>query len=123
MDMQNGLFADAIAQVLTRFASDFEVYLSDSPDQTEELCVDGMANLVLMEAVPFGSRSLEARLRLRDRLRRLRPACRIVLVVDEKTDPKLAENVRTAKKDGLIDQFIYSSISSEYLSALIDTLC
>ena len=121
--MQNGLFADAIAQVLTRFASDFEVYLSDSPDQTEELCVDGMANLVLMEAVPFGSRSLEARLRLRDRLRSLRPACRIVLVVDEKTDPKLAENVRTAKKDGLIDQFIYSSISSEYLSALIDTLC
>ena len=121
--MQNGLFADAIAQVLTRFASDFEVYLSDSPDQTEELCVDGMANLVLMEAVPFGSRSLEARLRLRDRLRCLRPACSIVLFVDEKTDPKLAENVRTAKKDGLIDQFIYSSISSEYLSALIDTLC
>ena len=32
------------------------------------------------------------------------------------------EQVREAKKQGLIDQFIYGSISATYLAALMDTL-
>ena len=43
-------------------------------------------------------------------------------VVDENTEKKLADKVRQAKKDGLIDNFIYGSVSSTYLSAVIDTL-
>ena len=54
-------------------------------------------------------------------------SCRIVrcclnLVVDENTEKKLADKVRQVKKDGLIDNFIYGSVSSTYLSAVIDTL-
>lgn len=45
-----------------------------------------------------------------------------MLVVDENSESELAEQVRQAKKDGLIDQFIYGSISAGYLVALIDTL-
>ena len=45
-----------------------------------------------------------------------------VLVVDENTERKLADKVRQAKKDGLIDNFIYGSVSATYLSAVIDTL-
>ena len=64
------------------------------------------------------------------RTNRLRPdggACRIVrcclnLVVDENTEKKLADKVRQVKKDGLIDNFIYGSVSSTYLSAVIDAL-
>ena len=43
-------------------------------------------------------------------------------VVDENTEKKLADKVRQAKKDGLIDNFIYGSVSSAYLSAVIETL-
>ena len=50
------------------------------------------------------------------------PGCKIVLVVDENTEKKLADKVRQAKKDGLIDNFIYGSVSSTYLSAVIDAL-
>ena len=35
---------------------------------------------------------------------------------------KLADKVRRAKKDGLIDNFIYGSVSATYLSAVIDAL-
>ena len=33
-----------------------------------------------------------------------------------------ARQVRQAKKEGLIDQFIYASVSANYLVALMDTL-
>ena len=34
----------------------------------------------------------------------------------------LGDQVRRAKTDGLIDGFFYSSVSSDYLSAMIDAL-
>ena len=40
----------------------------------------------------------------------------------EITEQQLAARVRQAKKDGVIDNFIYGSVSSTYLSAVIDTL-
>ena len=45
-----------------------------------------------------------------------------VLEVDETSEPQIAEQVCQAKKDGLIDQFIYGSISANYFVALMDTL-
>lgn len=50
------------------------------------------------------------------------PHCKIVLIVDENAEKELARHVLQAKKDGLIDNFIYGSVSDAYLSAVIDTL-
>ena len=38
VDMQNALFADAIAVALQKFDSDFEVCQSESPAKTTDLC-------------------------------------------------------------------------------------
>ena len=38
VDMQNALFADAISTALKKFNSDFDVYQSEKPDKTAELC-------------------------------------------------------------------------------------
>ena len=65
---------------------------------------------------------LEQRLDLCRRLRQGLPGCQVALVVDEVCEPQLADQVRRAKKDGLIDGFFYSSVSSDYLSAMIDAL-
>ena len=46
----------------------------------------------------------------------------MVFFVDENAEMELAQQVKQAKKDGLIDQFIYGSISAAYLTALIDAL-
>lgn len=122
VDMQNVLFADAIATALRDFDSDFEVFKSESPDKTLDLCADTEANILIMEVTAYMPWKLEERMKIRDELRKVNPDCKIVFVVDENTEKKLADKVRRAKKDGLIDNFIYGSVSSTYLSAVIDAL-
>ena len=120
--MQNGLFADAIATALRNFDSGFEVYQSESPDKTADMCADTQANVLIMEVTAYTPWKLEERMKIRNEVKSQKPDCKIVLVVDENTEKKLADKVRQAKKDGLIDNFIYGSVSSTYLSAVIDAL-
>lgn len=122
VDMQNALFAYAIATALQKFDSDFEVCQSDSPDKTADLCVFTEANILIMEVTAYTPWKLEERMKIRAELKKTNPNCKIVLVVDENTEKKLADKVRQAKKDGLVDNFIYGSVSSTYLSAVIDAL-
>lgn len=122
VDMQNALFADAIATALRDFDSEFEVFPSESPDKTADMCADTQANVLIMEVTAYTPWKIEERMKIRDELRKVNPDCKIVFVVDENTEKKLADKVRRAKKDGLIDNFIYGSVSATYLSAVIDTL-
>ena len=122
IDMQNILFADAVAEALRNFDSDLEPFMSENPDKTLSLCDTVLANVLIMEVTTYPSRTLEERLKIRNALKRKHPDCKIVLVVDENTERKLADRVRQAKKDGLVDNFIYGSVSSIYLSAVIDAL-
>ena len=122
VDMQNALFTDAIATALRNFDSDFEVYQSESPAKTTDMCAFTEANILIMEVTAYTSWKLEGLMKIRNDVKAQSPSCKIVLVVDENTEKKLADKVRQAKKDGLIDSFIYGSVSSTYLSAVIDAL-
>ena len=122
VDMQNALFADAIATALRDFDSDFEVFPSESPDKTTVMCADTQANVLIMEVTAYTPWKIEERMKIRDKVKSYCHDCKIVLVVDENTEKKLADKVRRAKKDGLIDNFLYGSVSATYLSAVIDTL-
>lgn len=53
--------------------------------------------------------------KLRDRVRELCPDCKIALMVDSNTERQAAKDIRDAKKNGLIDQFFYGSMTAEYL--------
>lgn len=122
IDMHNHLFADALAEALYKFDPDFDPVISAGPEKTVDLCNTVFANILIMEVSNNASMRLENRLDIRDVLKRNHFPCKIVLVVDENREEKLADQVRQAKKDGLIDNFIYGSISSSYLSAVIDAL-
>ena len=122
IDMKNSLFSDAIKQALARFDSDFEAYNTDKPNETAELCRILHPYALIMEVTASTPWNLEKRLALRDEVKARYPDCKIVLVVDENAEKRLADKVRQAKKDGLIDNFIYCSISATYLSAVIDAL-
>ena len=122
VDMQNALFADAIATALQKFDSDFDVYQSESPAKTTDMCVFTDENILIMEVTAYTPWKLEEHMKIRKEVKAQNPGCKIVLVVDENTEKKLADKVRQAKKDGLIDNFIYGSVSSTYLSAVIDAL-
>lgn len=120
--MQNYLFADAVAKALRREESDFEVYMSESPDRTVDLCRACVPYALLMEVTRFHPLMLAERMRIKSDVKKLSPGCKMVLIVDENAENELAQEVKQAKKDGLIDQFIYSSISATYLTALVDSL-
>jgi len=122
VDMQNVLFADAIATALRNFDSDFEVYQSESPNTTLYMCIDTQANVLIMEVTAYSPWKIDERLKIRNAVKKQNSDCKIVFVVDENTEKKLADKVRLAKKDGLIDNFVYGSVSATYLSAVIDTL-
>lgn len=121
LDMQNRLFSDAISSEIERYDPDFEVYVSETTTQTESLCMEVQANILIMEVSSNGLCGIMDRMQIRNHLKRALPQCKIVLMVDEETDSKLADRVKQAKKDDLIDGFLYGSVSSAYLTAMIDT--
>ena len=122
LDMQCNMFAEAISQALMRSDPDFAVCRADSPSDTVHLCRSMAAYAVIMEVTGYTPWRLSERLNLREQIKRQVPGCKIVLLVDEKADAALALAVRQAKKDGLADNFIYGSVSPEYLAAVMDTL-
>lgn len=122
INMQSFLFSDAIAGILQKEEFDFDVYKAEKPEEVVENCSYLSPYAVLMEVTGNTPWLLSERLTIREELKRHDPDCKVVLVVDENTEAKLAQQVKQAKKDGLIDQFIYGSISSAYLAAMMDTL-
>ena len=121
VDMQ-ALFAAAVEDALRKSGFGFDTVRSKSPEQTLKLCRQAPTAVLLADVMARPPRTLEERLAIRDELKRLEPDCKIVFMVDENTKKKLADQVRQAKKDGLIDNFIYGSVSATYLSAVIDSL-
>lgn len=122
VDIRNGIFRDAVVRTLRDYSSDFEAYACESPAKTIELCTTANADVLLMEVTDYSLFKLENRMVIRDRVKEENPACKVVLVVDENSERNLADQIRATKKEGRIDQFVYGSISSDYLAAVIDTL-
>ena len=115
IDMQNYLFADAVATAFKNSDYDIEVIRAESPRDTVELCQVYEPFALVMEVTGYTPWKLSERLKLRDRVRELCPDCRIALMVDSNTERHTTKDIRDAKKDGLIDQFFYGSMSAEYL--------
>lgn len=105
----NSLMAASIRQIL-RGNPDFALM-----DAVE----DGVPDIALLEVAFNPEFTVDDQL---DRVRLMRsknPQCRILLICDENSTPELARNVAKAKKDGLIDDFLYSSVSESYLTAML----
>ena len=122
INMQNSLFCNAISETLRRSGNEFETYTLDSPDRVVEECSWIAPYALLMEVTGYTPWMLAQRLKLRDAVKEKNPDCKIVLIVDENSEREIANQVKQAKKDGLIDQFVYGSISATYLADIVDSL-
>lgn len=122
INMQNTLFCNAIADTLRRSGNELEPYTIDSPDKVVDECKWIAPYALLMEVTGYTPWRLAERMKIRDAVRELNPGCKIVLVVDENAEKDVAKQVKQAKKDSRIDQFIYGSISASYLADIIDSL-
>lgn len=122
INMQNALFCNAISETLRRSGNEFDTYTVERPDKVADDCKWLTPYALLMEVTGYTPWKLEERMKIRDAVKGKHPDCKIVLVVDENAEKDIAKQVKQAKKDGLIDQFIYGSISASYLADIMDSL-
>ena len=122
IDMQ-AFFAEAVEDALRKSGFGFDTVKAKNPEQTVSLCREKPTAVLLMDAMTYPPRTLAERLKIREKLKQSVPACKVVLMVDENSERDVADRVRLAKKDGLIDEFIYScTASAAYIAAVIDAL-
>jgi len=122
INMQNALFCNAISETLRRAENDLDTYTVDSTDRVVDECKWLTPYALLMEVTGYTPWKLCERMKIRDAVKVQNPECKIVLIVDENAEKEAAKQVKQAKKDGLIDQFIYGSISATYLADIVDSL-
>ncbi len=121
ISMQNYVFAQATEMAMKSHGG-FRVTIVERPEDVVKNCVSLAASALLMEVTGYTPYRLEERMKIRGEMKKRSPTCKIVLMVDENSEKRTAEDVKQAKKDGLIDQFIYGSTSASFLVALMDTL-
>ena len=122
INMQNTLFCNAISETLRISGNELTPYAVDSPDKVVDDCRWIFPYALLMEVTGYTPWKLCERLKIRDAVKQSCPDCKIVLIVDENAEKETAKQVKQLKKDGVIDQFIYGSISASYLADIVDSL-
>ena len=92
-----------------------EQVLPGKTDDIFSLCRAAQADILLMEVSRVNAYTPGKRLRLIDRVRGAVPRCQFVLLCDENGDPELAQSVKRARQDRLIDaipvRFRYTCLS------------
>lgn len=119
--MRSYILFDAIEASL-REASDYQVCRVEKPEDVARVSRELTPYALLLETTACPPYDLESRLAIRERVRGFAPECKIVLLCDENAEQLVAERVKQAKRDGLIDAFLYSSVSASYLAAVMDAL-
>lgn len=120
LSMRNFLFSDAIAEIL--LAGGFNVVRVEDPEEIVETGLWFSPCILMMEVSSKSPYKIKDRLKIGEELRKKNPMVKLVFVVDENADKEVAHRVKEAKIDGLIEQFIFGSISASYLTAILETI-
>ena len=123
ISIRNDFVAEAIIHSLKK-AGDFQPFklLFSRDDEVVREC-EAMQPEILLSEVAFGKATdLRTRLAEAKAVRANAQNCKIVFLCDENSAPDLAREVMQAKKDGLIDNFFYSSVGSSYLVAALTAI-
>ena len=115
VDMQNFLFADSIATAFRNSDYEIDVVRTESPTDTVKMCKLYKTFALIMEVTSSTPWKFYERMKIRDEVKMACPECKIAFIVDSNTEKQAAKDIRDAKKNGLIDQFFYGSMTAEYL--------
>lgn len=122
LDIQSDIHAQTMERMLMQKLDDCQVVISESPDTTAEWCKTHRPDVLLMEVKAYSPWMFGQRMTIRDKVGRSVENCRIILLVDDDTDGELTEQVRQAKREGLIDAFLFGSVSENYFASVIDSV-
>ena len=123
ISIQNGLLAEGIIRMLHE-NGEFLPFRIISPRKNGVVsnCLLQGADILLAEVSYATGATIDGRLAEARTLRAERPECKIAFLCDENSSPEIAREVMTAKKDGVIDAFFYSSVTAKYLVAALDAI-
>ena len=123
ISIQNGLLAEGIIRMLHE-NGEFQPFRITSPTKNGVVsnCLLQGADILLAEVSYANGATIEGRLSEAKALRAEKSECKIALLCDENSSPEIAKAVMTAKKDGIIDAFFYSSVTAKYLVAALDAI-
>ena len=122
LDIQSSIHAHNMERMLMQELDDCQIVISESPDSTPEWCKTHRPDVLLMEVKMFSPWMFSERMAIRDKVKRSTENCRVVLFVDDESNKNLTEEVRQAKREGLIDAFLFDSVSENYFASVIDSV-
>lgn len=122
LDLQSNIHAQNMERMLMQELEDCQVVISESPDSTAEWCKTHKPDVLLMDVKAFSPWTFEQRMAIRDKVRRSTEGCRMILFVDDENDLALVDKVRQAKRENLIDAFLFGSVSENYFASVIDSI-
>lgn len=122
LDIQSALHARNMERMLMQELEDCQVVISESTESTAEWCKTHKADVLLMEVKAFSPWMFSERMAIRAKVKQYLSDCRVILFVDYENDDSLTENVRQARRDGLIDAFLFGSVSENYFASVVDSV-
>lgn len=119
----NGLLAEAIT-VMLRNHGEFQPYRvkSGTHSAVTRECILVHADVVLLEVTRVEGSSVSTGIQETQKVRNKLPNCKVVFLCDENSTPDIARDIQNAKKNGYIDGFFFTSVSTSYLLAALDAL-
>lgn len=119
----NGLLSEAIIRAL-EICGEFKPFrvLVEKKTNVAADCVALSADILLVDVSYARGTTFEIRLNEAKQVKEKLPSCKLVMLCDENAAPDIAREVVKAKRDGLIDDFLYSSVSEKYLIAALASL-
>lgn len=122
LDIQSSIHAHNMERMLMQELDDCQIVISESSDSTPEWCKMHQPDVLLMEVKAFSPWMFSERMAIRDKVKRSTENCRVVLFVDDESNKNLTEEVQQAKREGLIDAFLFDSLSENYFASVIDSV-
>ena len=122
LDIRSCIYAHTMERMLMQKLDDCQIVISELPDATAEWCKTHRPDVLLMEVKAYSPWMFKERMAICDKVKRNTENCRVILFVDDDTDGELTEQVRQAKREGLIDAFLFGSVSENYFASVIDSV-
>ena len=121
VSIPNNLLSGGLCLYLKRESS-FCIFQEDRLAQLTDTCVAAGANVLLAEVRHYSPYTVGDWLKRSAQIKERLPQCRVAFVVDENSSPEVAQEVKQAKRKGLIDAFFYGTVSGEYVTAVLGSL-
>lgn len=122
ISVRNCLLAEALTELLRKTGEFDPLRVAADRKKTVPACAAYSPDIVLMEVSQAPGASIAVRMEEVKLIRQLPVQCKVVLLCDENVSPEIARDVVTAKKNGVIDAFYYSSVTGKYLVAALYAL-